>query len=70
MIPIEFEHKTLRTVVDLGMNIFEAQKERIMQLSALDEMRKTTLHQNKVMQNQRIKWHDKFIKENKFQPGD
>lgn len=30
MMPIEFEHKTLRTALDMDINILEAQKERIM----------------------------------------
>lgn len=40
MIPIEFEHKTLRITLELTMVIYAAQKERIMQLNALDEIRK------------------------------
>jgi len=49
MMPIEFEHKTLWTALDLGMDLSKAQKERIMQLNALDEMRKATLHHIEVV---------------------
>lgn len=40
VLPIEFEHKTPRTTLNLDMDITKAQQERIMQLNALDEYRK------------------------------
>lgn len=43
MLPIEFEHKTLRTALELNIDIFYAKKKCLLQLNALDEMRKTTL---------------------------
>lgn len=70
MIPIEFEHKTFRIALQLNMTLFEAQKECIQQLNALDEMRKMAIQQTKLIQNQRAKWHDKYIKEKKFKAGD
>ena len=70
MMPVEFEYKTLQTTVSLGMDISEAQRERIMQLNALDEIRRAALHHIEVVQNQIIIWHDKFIKDKKFQLGD
>lgn len=70
MMPIEFEHKTLRTVVELKINLSTIQIERIIQLNNLDEMRKETLHHIEVVQAQHIKWHDKYIKAKQFQPGD
>jgi len=70
MMPIEFEHKTLRTALDLGMDLSKAQKERIIELNVLDESWKAALHHTEVMQNQRIKWHDKYIKDKKFYPSD
>lgn len=41
-----------------------------MQLNSLNEMRKSTLHHTKIVQNQRVKWHDRYIEENKFEPSD
>lgn len=61
MMPIKFEHKTLRTTLELDMDIFTPQKERVMQLNALDELRKLALQQTEVVQNKRSKWHDKYI---------
>ncbi|XP_057856704.1 uncharacterized protein LOC131066043 [Cryptomeria japonica] len=68
--PIEFEDKTLRTTLKLNMTLYEAQKDRIQELNALDELRKMVVQQTKLIQNQRVKWHDKYIKENKFQAAD
>lgn len=50
MLPIEFEHKTLRTALELNIDIFDAQKERLLQLNALDEMRKAALQHTKIIQ--------------------
>lgn len=52
------------------MDISKAKKERFMQLNSLDEMRGVVMHHTEVVQNQRMRWHDKFIKDNKFQLGD
>ncbi|XP_057843885.2 uncharacterized protein LOC131053324 [Cryptomeria japonica] len=52
------------------MNLFEAQRARIMQLNALDEVRKMTLQHTEVFQNPRTKWHDRYVKEKKFKLGD
>jgi len=38
-LPIEFQIHTYKMAADLGIDINEAQKERIMQLNQLDEMR-------------------------------
>ncbi|XP_057862521.1 uncharacterized protein LOC131070878 [Cryptomeria japonica] len=66
MMSIEFEHKTLRTALQLNMNLFGAQRARFMQLNALDEVRKMSLQHIEVVQNQRTRWHDKYITERKF----
>jgi hypothetical protein len=36
----------------------------------LDEIRQDAIQQTILVQNQRSKWHDKFIKKKHFQPGD
>ncbi|XP_057818206.2 uncharacterized protein LOC131031182 [Cryptomeria japonica] len=47
----------------------EAQKDCIMQLNALDELRKMVFSHIKITQHQHAKWHDKYI-ERKFKSGD
>ena len=42
----------------------------MMQLNELDELRQDALQQTTMVQQQRIKWHDKFIKKKEFQVGD
>ena len=61
-LPIEFKIHTFKLVVDLGVEISEAQRERIMQLNQLDEMRQAPIEQTIFVQKQRAQWHDKFIK--------
>jgi hypothetical protein len=39
-------------------------------LNELDEIRQDAIQQTILVQNQRIKWHDKFIKKKHFQTGD
>jgi hypothetical protein len=54
----------------LGLNLDEEQKQWVMQLNELDEIRQVAIQQTILIQNQRSKWHDKFIKKKHFQPGD
>ena len=61
--PIEFEHKTLRTTLELDIALPVAQRDRILHLNELDEWRKLALHNIEIIQNQRKQWHDKFIKD-------
>ncbi|XP_057841793.1 uncharacterized protein LOC131051344 [Cryptomeria japonica] len=69
VIPIEFEHKTLHTTVQLGMQLSKEQ-ERILHLNQLDELRKSTLQNTLLVQQHRIKWHDKYIKPKNFHVED
>jgi hypothetical protein len=39
LLPIEFQIKTIRIVAQLGMELSEAQKQRVLQLNELDEIR-------------------------------
>ena len=48
---IEFEHKTLRTALELNIALPAAQKDRILHLNELDEWRKSTLHNTKIIQS-------------------
>ena len=54
----------------LGMNLDEAHKQRILQINELDEIRQDALCRTMLIQNQRNTWHDKFIKQKKFNTGD
>ena len=68
--PIEFEIKTFKMVVGLGIDLDEAQKQRILQLNELDEIRKDNFHHTDLIQQQRAKWHDRYIKKKQFKEGD
>ena len=39
-------------------------------MNELDEIRQDAIQQTILVQNQRSKWHDKFIKKKQFQPSD
>jgi hypothetical protein len=39
-------------------------------LNELDEIRQDALQRTTLIQEQRTKWHDKYIKQKSFQPGD
>jgi hypothetical protein len=55
---------------ELGMDLIEAQKERIVQLNELDEMHQEYFQHTDLIQQQREKWHDRFIKKKQFKVGD
>ncbi|XP_059066328.1 uncharacterized protein LOC131857647 [Cryptomeria japonica] len=56
--------------MDLGMDLSEAQKERILQLNQLDELRKSAMKNTIVVQQNHMKWHGKYIKTKKFHASD
>ncbi|XP_059076688.1 uncharacterized protein LOC131875962 [Cryptomeria japonica] len=70
VMPIEFENKTLCTATKLGNELSEAQKERILQLNQLDELRKFALQNIILIQQHCMKWHDKYIKTKPFHSSD
>eukprot|EP00253_Pinus_taeda_P035882 PITA_35882 len=70
LLPIEFQVKTFRTTIQLGMNLNDAQEKRLMQSNELDEIRQDAYHRYALVQNQRARWHDKFIKKKVFHPSD
>ena len=67
---VEFEIQTLRTALELNMNLDEAQKQRLNQLNKLDEKQLVALHHTAIVQQQHTKWHDRFIKMKVFQKDD
>ena len=50
----------------LGMNLDEAQKQRILQINELDEIRQDALQKTMLIQKQQKTWHHKFIKQNQL----
>ncbi|XP_059067224.1 uncharacterized protein LOC131858155 [Cryptomeria japonica] len=67
---IEFEHKTLRIAIELGMDLSEVQKERIVELNQLDGLRKSSLQNTILIQHHCVKWHDKYIITKAFHVSD
>jgi len=61
--PIEFQIKIFRIAAQLGMDLEEAQKQRVLQLNELDEIRQDVIQWIILVQNQHKKWHEKFIKQ-------
>ena len=54
----------------LGLDLSEAQQQRILQLNELDETRENALQHTILVQEQRTKWHDKLIRKKQFKQGD
>jgi hypothetical protein len=67
---IEIEIQTLRTTIQLGMDLHEAQKKRLLQINELDELCQASLHKTTIIQHQRAQWNGKFINKRKFKVGD
>lgn len=68
--PIDFQHKTLRKTLELHIDLTRAQQEKILQLNGLDKIIKYVLHNTEIIQQQRKKWHEKYIKDKKLFVGD
>lgn len=52
------------------MDLTSTQKERLHNLNGLDEIRMEAIHHTEVVQQQRMKWHDQYIKTKEFNVGD
>lgn len=70
LFPIEFEIKKLRTKLQVNLDLEIAQKQWLNQLNEQDEKQLISIQQTYIVQQQRARWHDKFIKKKKFQKGD
>lgn len=68
--PIEFEIQTLRTAQEVGLDLNEAQINRLQQINELNEIRLSALQHTALIQQQRAKWHDALIKKKVFHEGD
>ena len=49
MFPIEFEHKTLCTTLELNISLPATQQERLLHLNLLDEIQKRALEKTKII---------------------
>ena len=49
-----------------NLDLTEAQRNRLNQLNELDEKCRVTVHQTKLIQQQRSRWHDRLIKKKVF----
>eukprot|EP00253_Pinus_taeda_P025481 PITA_25481 len=70
LLPIEFQIQTYKTIVQLDLELSKAQKQRMTQLNELDDIRQEAFQRTSLVQQQRLRWHDKYIKERKFHLGD
>ena len=70
LLPIEFQIQTYRLAAELGLDLTEAQQQRIMELNQLDEHRQQAIEHTTLVQQQRMKWHDRYIKKKTFHKGD
>ena len=70
MLPIKFEHKTLRTTLELNIELPATQRERLLHLNSLDEMCKAALECTEIIHKQRKQLHDSHINNKQFQAGD
>ena len=68
--PIEFKIKTLKTAIEVNLDVTEALKRRLNQLNELDENWLAAVEQTMLIQQQRSNWHDRFIKKKVFCEGD
>jgi hypothetical protein len=51
------------------MNLYEAQQQILLQVNETYEIRKEALQRTTLIQEQRTKWHDKYLKKKNFQLG-
>jgi len=54
----------------VGLNLDEAQTNRLQQINELDEIRLSAVQHTALIQRQRAKWHDALIKKKIFHEGD
>ena len=60
LLPIEFQIKTFQTTAEVGMDLSEAQQQRLNHINELDEMRQDDIQQIDLVQQKKARWHDKF----------
>jgi hypothetical protein len=70
VLPIEFQIKTLRTIVQVGMDLSEAQNIGWSRSMSLMKCTRIPFNTPFLFNNKGEKWHDKFIKKKQFKSGD
>lgn len=70
LFPIEFQIRTFKMASYLGIDLDEAQQQRILQINELDEARQDSFQHTNLIQQQRAKWHDRYSKMKQFKEGD
>ena len=60
----------LRTTQEVGLDLNDAQINRLQQINELDEIRLSALQHIALIQQQREKWYDALIKKKIFHKGD
>eukprot|EP00253_Pinus_taeda_P033752 PITA_33752 len=59
-----------KDALEVGIDLTEAQINRLQQINELDEIRLSALQNIALIQQQRAKWHDALIKNKVFHEGD
>ena len=54
VVHIEFEMKTLRIALQVGLDLSEAQQHRLEQINELDEIRQAAIHQTAFVQHVKV----------------
>ena len=67
---IDFEIETLRTTLHVNLDLATKHMQWLNQLNEKNEKRLDVIQQTYIIQQQRAKWHDIFIKKKKFWKGD
>ena len=52
--------------MEANLDLTEAQRNKLNQLNELNEKHTVVVHQTKLIQQQRSRWHDRFIKKKVF----
>jgi hypothetical protein len=69
-LPVELEFKDHWAIKKWNIDLHLAGKNRLMQLSELEEWRETAYHNSKIYKERTKRWHDKKIKHKEFNPED